>query len=203
MLAVRLISKRRNRLRPVALFAFPCCRTATGFVRTYSDGGPVIATKEAGGTKTKQKKPKTVESIVDGAKPNKKPRKPRSDAGTSRGSNNNGGPPKPRAPSTKPRKKRSDAGVLKGPMLKRAFEDVLHGARLAIPEGQAETDGKGQRPYTAGRGTDSFDVVPKIRQPPSNLSRIAFGKRGDKARQNIIGRELCGMDVILNLWSTS
>lgn len=148
MLAVRLINKRRNRLRPVEIFAYPCCRTATGFVRTYSDGGPVIATNTTGATKSGCKLPKTNESISEGPKTEalKKPRKLRSDAGTSRGANNTGNPPKPRTPSTKPRKKRSDAGILKGPLLKKAFEDVLHGARAAIPEGQAETDaGKGHR----------------------------------------------------------
>lgn len=37
---------------------------------------------------------------------------------------------------------------------------------------------------------------------PKSFSRIAFGKRGDKARQNIVGGGLCGMDVAVNLqWS--
>lgn len=155
MLAVRLVNKRRNRLRPFAISAFLCCRPATGLIRAYSDGGPVIATSATGGTKPGRKQLKTKESIAEDPKPVKKPRKPRSDAGTSRGVKKNGNPPKPRTPSTKPRKKRSDAGILKGPLLKKAFEDVLHGARAVLPEGQAETDaGKGHRRQTTwvGRG---------------------------------------------------
>ncbi|OBT93503.1 hypothetical protein VE01_08674 [Pseudogymnoascus verrucosus] len=181
MLAVRLVNRRRNRLRPIAAFAYPCCRPATGLIRAYSDGGQVIATNVTGGSKAGQKNPKTAESTAEATKSTKKPRKQRSDAGTSRGGNNSGNPPKPRTPSTKPRKKRSDAGVLKGPLLKKAFEDVLHGARTAIPEGEAETDS-----------------VPSKRKSVKSLSRIAFGKRGDKARQNIIGEELCD-DIIQRL----
>ncbi|KFY92647.1 hypothetical protein V500_04097, partial [Pseudogymnoascus sp. VKM F-4518 (FW-2643)] len=176
MLAVRLVNKRRNPLRPFAISAFLCCRSATGLIRAYSDGGPVIATSATGGTKPRRKLPKTDESITEDPKPAKKPRKPRSDAGTSRGVKKNGNPPKRRAPSTKPRKKRSDAGILKGPLLKKAFEDVLHGARAALPEGQAETDAGANKRKNVG---------------PKSLSRIAFGKRGDKARQNIIGEGLC------------
>jgi hypothetical protein len=146
MLAVRLVNRRRNRLRPIAAtFTYPCCRPATGLIRAYSDGGPVIATNVTGGSKPARKQLKTDESIAEVPKTTKKPRKPRSDAGTSREVKSSGNPPKPRTPSAKPRKKRSDAGILKGP-LKKAFEDVLHGARAAIPEGEAETDtGKGHK----------------------------------------------------------
>jgi hypothetical protein len=150
MLAVRLVNRRRNRLGPIAALTYPCCWSATGLIRAYSDGGPVIATSATGGSKPAKKLLKTDDSVAEGPKTTKKPRKQRSDAGTSRGGNNSGIPPKPRTPSTKPRKKRSDAGVLKGPLLKKAFEDVLHGARTAIPEGEAETDsGKGTKQYYA------------------------------------------------------
>ncbi|ELR05867.1 hypothetical protein GMDG_07640 [Pseudogymnoascus destructans 20631-21] len=181
MLAVRLVNRRRNRLRPIAALTYPCCRPATGLIRAYSDGGPVRATSATGGSKSGQKQLKTDESVAEGPKTGKKTRKLRSDAGTSRGGSNSGIPPKPRTPSTKPRKKRSDAGILKGPLLKKTFEDVLHGARAAMPEGEAETDA----------GTSK-------RKSVRSLSRIAFGKRGDKARQNIIGEELCD-DIIQRL----
>lgn len=149
MFAVRLVNRRRNRLRPIAAFTYPCCQPATGLIRAYSDGGPVIATSATGGTKSTRKQLKTDESISE-ATPAKKPRKQRSDSGTSRGPKKNANPPKPRTPSTKPRKKRSDAGVLKGPLLKKAFEDALRGARASLPEGQAETDdGKRHRQYIA------------------------------------------------------
>ncbi|KFY27498.1 hypothetical protein V493_03454 [Pseudogymnoascus sp. VKM F-4281 (FW-2241)] len=231
----------------VRSFTFPCCGPATGLIRAYSDGGPVIATGD----------PKTDESIAEGPTIGKKPRKGRSDAGKSRPVKKDGSPrkprtpstkprkkrsdagvpkglskkvyeevlhgarpviatggpetggeqpqtdesitkphegsdagvsrvvknnedaPKPRTPSTKPRKRRSDAGILKGP-LKKVFEDVLHGARAAIPEGEAETDSGATK------------------RPKANLSRISFGKRGDRARQNIISGELCD-DIIQRL----
>ncbi|KFY63712.1 hypothetical protein V496_03739 [Pseudogymnoascus sp. VKM F-4515 (FW-2607)] len=182
MLAARLVNRRRIRLRPIAVSAFPCCQPATGLIRAYSDGGPVIATNATGGTKPGRKQLKDDESIAETPKAGKKPRKPRSDLGTSRGVKINANPPKPRTPSTKPRKKRSDAGVLKGPLLKKAFEDVLHGARARIPEGQAETDTTNKRQNVG----------------PKSFSRIAFGKRGDKARQNIVGGGLCD-DILQRL----
>ncbi|OBT63342.1 hypothetical protein VE03_07243 [Pseudogymnoascus sp. 23342-1-I1] len=147
------------------------------------DGGPVIATNAAGGTKPRQKQLKSDECIARSPKVGKKPRKPRGDLGTSKVVENNANPPKPKTPSTKPRKKRSDAGILKGPLLKKAFADVLHGARAAIPEGQAETDAGANKRKNVG---------------PKSFSRIAFGKRGDKARQNIIGGELCD-DILQRL----
>ncbi|KFY42436.1 hypothetical protein V494_02417 [Pseudogymnoascus sp. VKM F-4513 (FW-928)] len=179
MFAVRLVNRRRNRLRPIATFAYPCCWPATGLIRAYSDGGPVIATGAAGASKSKKKQSKTTESVSESPKAGKKPRKVRSDAGTSRGVKKNANPPKPRTPSTKPRKKRSDAGILKGPLLKKAFEDALHGARDSLPEGQAETDDGPSKRF-------------------KSLSRIVFGKRGDKARQNIISGDLCD-DILQRL----
>jgi hypothetical protein len=44
--------------------------------------------------------------------------------------------------------------------------------------------------------------VASKRKSVRSLSRIVFGKRGDKARQNIIGEELCGMNVALNFPSS-
>lgn len=135
MFAVRLVNRRRNRLRPIAAFTFPCCGPATGLIRAYSDGGPVIATgdpKTWGGTD---------ESIAEGPTTGKKPRKGRSDAGKSRPVKKDGSPRKPRTPSTKPRKKRSDAGVPKG-LSKKVYEEVLHGARPVIATGGPETGGE-------------------------------------------------------------
>ena len=147
MLVVRLVNRRRNRLRPTAAFTYPCCRPATGLIRAYSDGGPVIATNVTGGSKPAKKQPKTDESIAEGPKTTKKPRKPRSDAGTSREVKSSGNPPKPRTPSAKPRKKRSDAGTA-----------------LILP---SKCDKSTHRPSLVGLSTNKVQ-----QQPPWNLRHL-------------------------------
>jgi hypothetical protein len=252
MLAARLIN-RRNPLRPIAAFASPCCRSSPAFLRTYSDGGPVIKRNKVGGTAIDAK----LKAIADGLKDGTRKRNLRSDAGKPREppkkkeisdpvapipDNLNGGtrkrrlridagkprgppktPPKPRTPSGKPRKKRKDAGTMKGPRrkdgtkfterqlkdLKESFSHVLHGPRNLLsslsPDGENTAVSKGPENSALGDQIpeDGTKRVGEEAEERNNLdlnkiTHIKIGKGGDRARQNIVSSELCGMDVVFH-----